>query len=487
MTSLRARNRRSAVVVTSAALLLAVLSPYAGAASSSRARPAPAAAAADWSAYLDSAAHSSANPAAVAITTTTARSLVQRWHWSPAKATQAGQITGLYSSPVVSGGRVFVGARTGVFSALNQSTGAVLWSRSLGFVTNTTCGAEGFTSTATVAADPVSGAATVYVAAADGYLYALNATTGATRWRAVVGIPSTTVNDYYDWGSPTVSGGVVYMGISSQCDNPLVRGGVRAVDQATGAALGTYFSTPAGTRGASVWSSVLVTTDGRIFVTTGNGPAGSDRQSIVQLSLNRTAHTLTRVAKWMVPKVPQNPDSDFGGSPTQFTAVLGGVPTTMVGACNKNGVYYAFRESSIASGPVWTRTVGAAYRSGVGQCDAAAAWDGTRLIVAGNSTTIGGVAYQGSVRRLDPATGAVLWSHGLPGPAIGSPSLDGAGVLSVGAFGGTQGPFLLNANTGALLWTVPFTNGKTFAQSPFTTNGMYLATSQNQGIRAYSP
>jgi len=295
------------------------------------------------------------------------------------------------------------------------------------------------------------------------------------------------VNDYYNWGSPTVAGGVVYMGISSQCDAPLVRGGVKAVDQATGAVLGTYYSTPLGTRGDSVWSSVLVTTNGLVFATTGNGMAGSDRQSIVQLSLNRTAHTLTRVARWMVPKVPQNPDSDFGGSPGQFTAVLGGVATTMVGACNKNGVFYAFRASSIASGPVWTQQIGAAYRGGVGQCDAAPAWDGTHLVVAGNSTTIGGVSYAGSIRGLDPATGTVLWSHGLPGPAIGSPSLDAAGVVSVGAFGGTQGPFLLDATTGTLLWTVPFANGKTFAQSVFTSNGMYLATSQNQGIRAYAP
>ena len=133
------------VLVAVAAVLLTALPPFAGADAAVSTRPSAAAAPADWSAYLYASRHSSTNPAAAAITTTTARSLVQRWHWSPAKATQAGQVTGLYASPVVSGGRVFIGARTGVFYALNQTTGAVLWSRALGFVKSTTCGGEGFT------------------------------------------------------------------------------------------------------------------------------------------------------------------------------------------------------------------------------------------------------------------------------------------------------------------------------------------------------
>jgi outer membrane protein assembly factor BamB len=448
------------------------------------ARPADAPAA-DWSAYLFSANHAGFNPGASTITPAVASSLVRVWHWTPAKGTQAGQVSGLYSSPVVSGGLVYIGARTGVFYALDETTGAVVWSRSLGFVKGTTCGPEGFTSTATVALDPVSATPVVYVAAADGYLYALDAATGATVWRAVVGIPSTTVNNYYNWSSPTISGGVVYIGVTSQCDAPLIPGGVLAVDQATGTVLGRYHSTPPGGRGASVWGSVLVTDDGLVFAATGNGPAGSDGDAVVQLDLDPVAQTLTRTAIWVVPRNQRGPDSDFGSSLTQFTATLNGVPTEMVGACNKNGVYYAFDAADISAGPVWSRRLGVQYRSGVGQCDAAAVWDGSRLFAGGNGTTIGGVQYQGSVRQLDPDTGAVVWEHGLPGPVIGSPSLSGGGVLSAGVFGGKAGPFLLDASSGALLWTVPFTNGKTFAQSIFTSTGLYLATSQNNGITAY--
>ena len=61
-------------------------------------------------------------------------------------------------------------------------------------------------------------------------------------------------------------------------------------------------------------------------------------------------------------------------------------------------------------------------------CSAAAIWDGTYLYMAGDPTTINGVSYRGSVRRIDPATGAFLWQRGLAASlaAIGG----GAGRVS---------------------------------------------------------
>ena len=91
----------------------------------------------------------------------------------------------------------------------------------------TTCGPQGFTSTATVAPDPTSGKPTVYVYGATGYLYAMDAATGNNVWPpAKVAIPSTQVNDYYAWDSPLVFHHKIYVGISSQCDAPLVPAGV---------------------------------------------------------------------------------------------------------------------------------------------------------------------------------------------------------------------------------------------------------------------
>jgi outer membrane protein assembly factor BamB len=73
------------------------------------------------------------------------------------------------------------------------------------------------------------------VAGGDGYLYALDAATGAVDWKSVIAIPSTTVNDYYDWSSPTVVNGNIYVGVASNCDSPLVAAGLKEYSQATGA------------------------------------------------------------------------------------------------------------------------------------------------------------------------------------------------------------------------------------------------------------
>ena len=102
----------------------------------------------------------------------------------------------------------------GWFYKLSEATGAVLHKRFIGYQPVKTCGAQGTVATATVATDPHTHRPTVYVAGADGYLYALNASNLALRWKAVIGLPSATVSDYFDWSSPTVANGKVYVGAS---------------------------------------------------------------------------------------------------------------------------------------------------------------------------------------------------------------------------------------------------------------------------------
>ena len=115
----------------------------------------------------------------------------------------------------------------------------------------------------------------------------------------------------------------------------------------------------------------------------------------------------------MVPKSQKVSDSDFGGSPTLFTATIGGAATPMVGACNKNGIYYAWQEDDLAGGPVWQDHVGVAYANTNSECDAAAIWTGSGLYIAGNGATIGGTTYPGELQQVNPATGAYIWRTGL--------------------------------------------------------------------------
>jgi outer membrane protein assembly factor BamB len=469
--------RRLTRLGLAAASALAVLAPVAAAGASATAQQATTFI--NWHAYLAGSAHHSDNHAAVAITPATATGLTRAWVWKPANATMAGQPgPRLYASPTVVDGRVYIGAHTGVFYALDEATGHVIWHRFLGFVSGKTCGARGFTSTATVASDPVTHALTVYVAAASGYLYALSAATGATVWRSVVALPSSTVNDYYNWGSPTVAGGHVYMGVSSQCDQPLVMGGLKEYSQATGKLIAFYKTNPGGSTGPSIWSSAAAPSSGAsLFVTTGNG-AGPNQVSVVRLD----PATLAQESAWQVPAAQLVRDSDFGASPTLFSAKLGSSTVPMVGACNKNGIFYALRRGSLAAGPVWQFHVGSPAPEPP-TCLAAAVWDGSHLFVSGNQTVIGGTAYQGSIASVNPATGTPGWQRGLPGPVVGSPTLDGGGVLAVPTYT-SSGLFLINAATGKIL--AQLATGPVFGQPVFADNMMLVPTKLN-GLWAYRP
>src|SRR5205085_4506571 len=82
-----------------------------------------------------------------------------------------------------------------------------------------------------------------------------DAADGSIVWRSFIVSVGTTVNAGYDWSSPTVVGGHVYVGIASQCDKPLVRGGLREFAQSSGALLHTYWTVPAGSLGGGIWTS----------------------------------------------------------------------------------------------------------------------------------------------------------------------------------------------------------------------------------------
>jgi outer membrane protein assembly factor BamB len=440
----------------------------------------------DWPAYLMDSGHSSYNAAATAIAPSDAGNINPVWRWQDPPPAHGGYST-LLASPTVVNGVVYEGDDDGRFFAIRESDQAVLWSRFLGVVQKSTCFGGGLTSTATVTADPVTGSMTVYVFGTDGNLYALDAATGDTVWQTTIDTPSTTVNDYYSWGSPLVANGRVYIGTSSACDVPLVQAGVIAVDQETGDELASWHDLPPGQIGASIWSSVAALPDGSIVATTGNATNTFTTaqplygESIVRLDGN----DLSVLDSWQVAPDQRVPDADFGGSPTAFTAVIHGQWTPMVGACNKNGTYYAFAQGDLHDGPVWQVQVANSYnpKNGDGQCDAAAIWDGSQLIVAGgNTTTIGGATYAGSVRSLDPATGAVVWETGLPGEIIGSPTEDGQGLIAAQVyFGSTSsyGVYLLDASDGAIVDHIASGIPEIFAQPVFAGNDLLVAGLNN--------
>jgi outer membrane protein assembly factor BamB len=352
----------------------------------------------------------------------------------------------------------------------------MLWQQLLGFTIPTTCGrGHGVTSTATLATDPVSGTLTVYVGGGDGYLYALNAATGAIVFRVFVTDVGTTENTGFIWASPTIISGRIYLGWASQCDNPLVQSGIKSFDQHTGTLLKTFFTGAQGTTGAGVWSTAA--TDGRsIWIATGNGDA---EHSFAIIKLN--AGNLRLQTEWINPVLTG--DLDWGSSPTLFQARINNMKTTMVGANGKDGFFHALDANHLENGPIWSFQVGTTQNFSIGADLAAPIWDSrTRtLFVAGNQTTINTQTFRGSVRAFNPADGTIIWETGLNGgPVMGSPTLNGAGVLAAGTYNTTDvtlnAVYLLNAATGSILTTIPETNTIVFSQPVFAGNHLFVAT-----------
>jgi outer membrane protein assembly factor BamB len=491
VTHLAARPfRRAVTVVASAGVLLAAL-PGAGAGPAA-AQVSPA----DWPSFLYDTSHTSYNAAATSITPSNVSSLSRAWSWATPLPTNNGTRL-IHASPTVVGGVVYIGVEDGYFYAISESTQAVLWSDFLGLDEPSplpTCvkHAKGITATAAVADDPVTGTATVFVNAPDGHLYALDAQTGAVIWKGLVDTPSTTQNDYYAWGSPLVANGKVYVGISSDGDCPLIPGGVVAFDQSTGAQVARWIDVPTSKPklyGGSVWSTPALLSNGNIVVATGNGYGGSGQplydESIVELD----ASTLAVQSYWQVPAAQQAMDSDFGASPTIWTATINGVSTPMVGDCNKNGFYYALKQNDLSAGPVWQAQITVPYPGGVTECDSSAVYDGKQLIVGGGaSTTINGTQYPGSVQSLNPATGAVNWQTGLLDTIVGTPTEDGGGLVAAQAFGTTNaslGVFLLDAATGVQVGFIK-THVPEFGQAVFAGSDLIVGGGGRFGVKAFA-
>jgi outer membrane protein assembly factor BamB len=379
------------------------------------------------------------------------------------------------ASPTVTSNAVYIGGANGLFYKLNAHSGQVLNEYNIGAQPTLTCAGLGVASTAAIGFSPHGHIPTVYVAGGDGYLYALRASNLSLEWRAVVAIPSKTVSDYYNWSSPTIAHGKIYLGISSNCDVPLIRGGVVAYSQATGQKLAVHYTVPRGAKnaGGSVWSSIGVAPNGDVYATTGNGPVGNQRLQNSESILKFDPNTLKLLGAYKVPQRQVSSDGDFGGSPVFFG--------DYVGACDKNGYFYVLNQATMRL--VWRWRIG--YSAGGpkrGECLASPAYDGQDLFFGGNEMKLDGTTYLGSVSARSATTGKLLWQTGLPGGVMGSPTLDGGGLIAVGTSSwAPDGVYLVNASTGAIVEQL--TSGWTFAQSVFANSWLFTATSN--GVTAW--
>jgi outer membrane protein assembly factor BamB len=376
---------------------------------------------------------------------------------------------GVQSQPVEQAGVTYFGGRTGYEYAVDAINGTLLWHTYLGQDSNDSgChGGLGVTSSATV------NGSTLYVDGGFPYLYALNVTTGAIEWRALIGGSDT--DGYYDWSSPLLYNGDAYVGISSDCDQPLVGAGLAEYSLASHTQIASFNSSVPELNGSSIWSSPSVDpATNTIFVTTGNAFTGYQSnysESVVALN----ASTLAVVATWQLPPQAVTVDGDFGVTPTVFTPGSG-VP--MVTAANKNGVLYAFDQSNLTL--VWNRTICCTNHTQIDHVSTA--WGGGYIFAVGALTTIGSTVYNSSIWAIDPLTGATVWERGFSESAQGGYAVPlWVNQLLIVPDQGTL--LVLNADTGTTLYQ--FTAPGTFEAPASESRGEIVAASDNGEVYSF--
>lgn len=360
-----------------------------------------------WSTYLGNSWRSGYNGAETTINSATAPKL--RVHWTHHAG---GSVS---NQPMLANGLVYWGTWDGWQQAANL-TGGTAWVNYLGRTVDTQCSpvAVGPASTPTIAT--INNVSTLYTSGGNGEFYAMNAQTGKVIWQRSLGSSPS----HFIWSSPAVYNGGVYVGMASFGDCPLVQGQLFELSAASGAILHVFNVVPSGCTGGGIWGSPTVDAGaGAIYVATGNAGGCRTAEPHAESIIKLRASDLAVLASWRIPQQEGVFDGDFGSTPTLFSA--NGHP--MVGVASKNGLYYAFNRWAISAGPVWQARIavgGSCPQCGSGSISPSA-WDGVRLYIAGGNTTIDGTACAGSLRAVNPATGAFLWQRCLTGgPVLGA-------------------------------------------------------------------
>ena len=204
-----------------------------------------------------------------------------------------GSVGPFRASPVVRGGRVFIGSADGHLYALDANTGTLLWQYPAGgqpaltsqFQSNASSfgiAASAFLTTDKERRDMVIFAApdqSIGARLGSGRLFSLRPSDGGEIWKSpelarLTGLASGSQSEFHEqfgYSSPLVHAGRVYGGIANHGDNPIQRGRVVAVNLSDGQPVAGFNFEATGTRGGGVWSSIAGGLDGNaIYITTGN-------------------------------------------------------------------------------------------------------------------------------------------------------------------------------------------------------------------------
>jgi outer membrane protein assembly factor BamB len=457
MYALDRRSRLSALLATLAlAAGLAAVAP-------------PAAVASSPAMYLYNLAHTGYERKERAINADNVGTLAPEW------IAQANET--ISSEAIAANGLIYWGSWDGLEHATDPETGVDVWTADLGEETKEDCSPPhlGVASSAAVVTLKVGHAKArlLYVGGGDGRYYALNADTGQVIWSQYFGSPE---DGYFMWSSPSFYKGSIYVGVSSIGDCPLVPGEIVKLNSVTGAIEAKFDTTPPECPGGGPWTSPTIDKQtGTLYVNTGTdggfycGQEEPYAQAMLELNSN-----LKLTGYWKPPPSEQVEDGDFGGTPTLFSAKVGGVKRKLVGAANKNGIFYALERGHVSDGAVWQTEPFASVPDTI----ATSAFDGHRLYIAGHNTEIEGEECEGSIRAINPETGAFVWSDCLSGGAAEAAVTAVPGVVfeSIGSI-----LYAVAPKTGAILFQFQDTSFHWFYSPAMVSGGaLYIGNSDGK-------
>jgi outer membrane protein assembly factor BamB len=419
----------------------------------------------DWATYLGNLQRTQSTTNESWLTTANAAQLGINWSF-----TTGDQIA---SQTIVLDGVAYFGSWDGYEYAVNVTSGSLLWKTFLGRDPyDPSCGTVGITSAPTVGGGMLYVGGNNASGGADATWYALDAATGAISWSIPIGNMSV---GYYNWASPLIHGGYAYVGVSSDCDKPMVPAGLLQVNLASHAVQNFFHTTPFNTStdqyevGASIWAtpSIDVATN-TVFVATGNpGPDTISTLLVEPLADSVIALNASNIsrnaaggpgpeASWQVPYPPAVIDGDFGAGATILPGV-GPAGQTIIVAGDKDGWEYAWNATNLSSWTVAPGHLGTLWEVDMNTTQVElvtpASYGGGLIYFGTGPLHLDGADYNGSVWAVNPTTGQVVWNDALGGREIGAP-LYASGVLIVP---GGNYLYVLNASTGLQIadWVYP--------------------------------
>lgn len=337
----------------------------------------------DWPQFRRDSEHTGNNPYQTAITAANVSTLAPKWSY---------KTYGMFATPVVKNGVVYLADLGGALRAVRMSDGTKLWE----FDNHTPANGNAFIDTPLLYKGVLylgdQGLPGVYAA-----FRAINAASGHQIWQK-----TETWSQASFEASPVEANGMIFEGESSWEEDTscAVAHQIVAYSPASPTIVSSLTFPESSAGGDAVWASPVADPSGHVFVGTGNSCASSGVDAYSDAIMQVGPRKPRLSAKWTYQAYSSLPnDNDFGSSPL--------ITNGLIIEGNKNGWVYALNPTNGTL--VWKTQLGQLSDGIVGT----PASDGTHLYVPVNETVRNCAegAVCGGIVSLNLSDGSIAWSR----------------------------------------------------------------------------